>query len=206
MMAALLPYLASAGGGALLSSILSKHGSGTEPYLKKFQTLNHGQKSLLNSLLQHPDKHFPTAESNPLYQQGSGYLSGILSQDPEMMKQFEAPMMRQFNEETVPGIAERFSGMGARNSSAFNQTMGQAAGSLSERLAAMRAGLGMQASGMAQDYAQLPFNQNMARTTLGLGTPAFGYANMGGSPGMSQGIASGVGQALPLMLMHLLGS
>lgn len=73
------------------------------------------------------------------------YLQSILSQDPEMMKQFEAPMMRQFEEQTIPGIAERFTGMDAQKSSAFGQQLGAAGAGLQENLAAQRAQMGPQA-------------------------------------------------------------
>jgi len=104
-------------------------------------------------------------------QSGLNYLQSVMSQDPEMMKQFEAPYMRQFNEEIVPQTAERFAGMGGMNSSGFQQTMGQAGSSLMERLAALRGGLGMQAAQQAVQYAQLPMQrqqQQMQFTQAGM--------------------------------------
>lgn len=169
--------------------------------LKKFETLNHQQKGVLHDLLKHLNINLPSITENPLYQQGQGYLSSIMNQSPEAMQQFEAPAMRQFNEEIVPGIAERFSGMGARNSSAFQQTMGQAGAGLAERLAAMRANLGMSAAQQGLGYAQTPFQNalqgqqmNLARTQLGLGTQPFGYQAFQGTPGAGQSIMSGLGQ------------
>jgi len=52
---------------------------------------------------------------------------------------FEAPYLRQFNEKTIPGIAERFSGMGegAQSSNAFRQSLGAAGAGLSENLASL---------------------------------------------------------------------
>lgn len=187
--------------------------SGSKPELKRFETLSHKQKNVLSDLLKHLNIGGATAQNQPLYQQGSDYLSSILSKDPEMMKQFEAPAMRQFNEEIVPGLAERFSGMGARNSSAFGQAMGQAGSGLAERLAAMRAGLGMQASQQGFGYSQLPFQEMMQKTSLGMGTPAFGYQAFGGMPsglssmlgGLSGGIGTGLGSFLGSGLSHLFG-
>lgn len=168
--------------------------TGEKSKLKKFETLNKGQKNLHAELFKHLNMHGSGIENQPMYQQGSDFLSRIMSQDPEMMKQFEAPMMRQFNEQIVPGIAERFSGMGARSSSAFNQTMGQAGASLSEQIASMRANLGMGAAQQAFGYAQLPFQQMMQRAQLGLGTPAFGYQALEGRQGAGQGILGGFAQ------------
>jgi hypothetical protein len=133
-------------------------------------------------------------ENQPMYQQGSDFLSRIMSQDPETMRQFEAPMMRQFNEQIVPGLAERFSGMGARSSSAFNQTMGQAGAGLSEQIAAMRANLGMGAAQQAFGYAQMPFQQMMQKAGLAMGTPTFGYQALEGRSGALQGALGGFAQ------------
>lgn len=76
------------------------------------------------------------------------YLMSILSNDPGAFEQFERPIMRQFEQQVVPGISERFAGMGsggAMSSSGLNQSLGQAGQQLSENLAAMRQGLKMQA-------------------------------------------------------------
>jgi len=86
--------------------------------------------------------------------QGFDYLESILSQDPEMMKQFERPAMRQFEEEVIPGIAERFTGQfgeGSQQSSAFGQQLGKAGAGLSERLAAQRGQMGMGAISQLQN-------------------------------------------------------
>jgi|HubBroStandDraft_2_1064218.scaffolds.fasta_scaffold149491_2 hypothetical protein len=71
------------------------------------------------------------------------YFQDLLSDNPDAMKAFEAPAMRQFNEQIIPNIAERFSGQGAggQSSGAFQRALGQAGASLSEQLQAMRAGL-----------------------------------------------------------------
>lgn len=73
------------------------------------------------------------------------FLQQLLSQDPEQMKAFEAPARRQFEEQTLPTIAERFTGMDAQKSSAFGQQLGQAGAGLEEQLSAQRSGLGMTA-------------------------------------------------------------
>jgi hypothetical protein len=121
--------------------------------IKQIPTMSKEQQALFSQLL--------GGLSGPLGQ-GFGNLSQILSGDPEAFKAYEAPAMRQFNQEIVPGIAERFSslGGGAQHSSAFGQQMGQAGAALSENLAAQRAGL--QQNAMSQ-LAQL--------LGIGVGTP-----------------------------------
>lgn len=58
--------------------------------------------------------------------------------------------MRRFQQETVPGLAERFGGLNALGSSAFKQSLGQAGTDLSERLAAQAAQFGQQERSMNQ--------------------------------------------------------
>lgn len=88
----------------------------------------------------------------------SQYLSG-LSKDPfeEQAKQAQMELLqslrqpggvsfepieeqetRRFQQETIPGLAERFTGLGGQRSSAFGQLLGGAGADLSSRLAALR--------------------------------------------------------------------
>jgi len=99
---------------------------------------------------------------------------------------FEAPAMRQFQEQIVPGIAERFTGMGegSQRSSAFGQQLGQAGAGLAENLAMQREGLksqglqqlmGMLGLGMQSpfQYMQIPGQQGgLGQLLGGLGTGA----------------------------------
>ncbi len=182
----------------------------TPEKIHKLESLNSGQKKLLDYINKHPDIKMPDINQNQMYQQGQGYLSNILNQnpyDPQFLEQFQKPYMREFQEQTVPGLAERFSSLGARNSSAFGQALGSAGASLAERLASLAGGIGMQrqqmgqeAAGQAFNYAQLPFNQeyerqglNLKRQNLALGTQPFQYHVTPGqqaSPGMGSGFSN----------------
>lgn len=82
----------------------------------------------------------------PGFQGGQEFYQNILSGDTSA---FEAPAMRQFQEQIAPDIAERYAGMGAGSSSGLNQSLAQASTDLSERLAAQRGQLQMQAAGQA---------------------------------------------------------
>ena len=65
---------------------------------------------------------------------------------------FEAPLQRQFQQETIPNLAEQFAGLGsgAITGGGFAQAGTQAATDLSERLGSIRAGLRQQgAQGLA---------------------------------------------------------
>lgn len=169
--------------------------SGEKSKIHKLPTMSSQQQKMFKDLFKHPDNYLTPIQNQPLYGEGSEYLHKIISQDPEMMKQFEAPMMRQFNEQIVPNVAERFSGVGARGSSGFNQAMAHEAGSLSERIAAMRANLGLGAAGQALGYAQVPYNQQLAKLQFMLGTPTFGYQATGGTPGAGSGFSTGLANA-----------
>lgn len=118
------------------------------------------------------------------------YLQQILGGDEELMKQFEAPLMRQFEQEIVPGIAERFAGMGtggAQDSSAFQQTLGRAGKELSTDLASLRAGLKSQAVQALQGL----MGQGNQRAFENIYDPG-SYGLVGGA---AQGAAQGLGQA-----------
>ena len=99
-----------------------------------------------------------------LYGAGEEYIKRLLS--GEGFEEFEAPLIRQFEEQTVPGVAERFAGIGGLSSSGLQQALGQAASGLTEKLGAQRAGLTQQALGQGLQYAQQPMQNLLA--ALGL--------------------------------------
>jgi hypothetical protein len=75
--------------------------------------------------------------------ESADYYRDLLSNDPELLQQFNAPEMRRFNEQTIPGLAEQFAGMGSGNlsSSGFRNAAVGAGTDLQERLGAIRANL-----------------------------------------------------------------
>lgn len=101
-------------------------------------TLNPQQEQIFNML---------SSLFGGLGQQGGNYLSELLSGDSESFDRFAAPYKRQFEEEIVPGIAERFAGVGGLSSSGFQQALGQAGAGLTENLASMREQLRSQIPG-----------------------------------------------------------
>lgn len=188
-------------GSAAISAISSHVGkksstwSGEKSKIHKLPTMTSDQRHLFKDVFKHPDRYLSSLQNQPTYQQGSGFLQRILSQDPELMRQFEAPAMRQYNEEIVPAIAERFAGTGSLNSSAFQHAMAQAGTGLAERIASMRAQLGLGAAGQALNYAQAPYNQEMSKLQFLLGTPSFGYQATGGTPGAGSAFTTGLANA-----------
>lgn len=107
-----------------------------------------------------------------LFGQSQNFLQDILGGDTS---KFEAPLMRQFNEQIIPGLSERFAGLGAGSSSAFQQALGGAGSGLMERLGALRGQLGLQASGQGL--------QSILGLLGGALTPTFQTGIRPGSPG-----------------------
>lgn len=143
---------------SLLSKLFEK-----KPKAKQFDVFSPEQKGLQNQLLQMlgPMLSQGGIGQNPLFQSGQSYLQNLLQGGPEAFEQFEAPFMRQFQEQTIPGLAERFSGLGAgsQSSSGFRQALGAAGSGLSENLASLRSSLQGGALGPALSYASAPFQQ-----------------------------------------------
>lgn len=166
---------------------------------QKISTMTKGQSGFLQQLLGQLSGQNANIGQNPLFQQGSNFLQQLLSGSPESMRSFEAPAMRQFNEQIVPGLAERFSGLGAgaQSSSAFQQALGQAGAGLSENLQALRSGLQFGALPQALGYSQQPISNLQGLGSLGLGSQAFGYVprQQGFLRQLLTALAGGVGQA-----------
>lgn len=138
-------------------------------------------------------------------------LMNILGGDPGTFEAFGAPARRQFEQKTLPSIAERFTGQlgeGSQRSSAFGQQLGEAGRDLEENLFAKR--LGLQSGALEQllqllGPALMPLQQQITTgrqpgflENLGLATAqGFGGAIGGGIPGAIKGGLGG--------LMKLLG-
>lgn len=120
------------------------------------------------------------------------YYRDLLSNDSQTMNQLSAPELRQFNEQTIPGIGEQFAGMGSGglSSSGFRNAAVNAGTDLSERLGALRANLRQQgAAGLAGigqaglgNYSQNMVTEPGTEGFLGQIAPAIGTA-IGGPAG-----------------------
>src|SRR3989442_13411303 len=102
-------------------------------------------------------------ESQPGYQQGLSYLLQLLSGSPESRQAFEQPYLEQFEQQTIPGIAERFAGMGtgagALSSSGLYNTLSQAGRGLQTDLASMYEQQRMNSLSQLLPFLQSPYNQ-----------------------------------------------
>ena len=98
----------------------------------------------------------------------------------------------QFESKTIPGLAERFTSMGAggQRSSAFQGALGEAGAGLEEGLAGQQAQYGLQRGGQLQQL-------------LGMGlTPQFDTFRNAPTKGLFGEAAS---QALPILMQMLMG-
>src|ERR1700679_1928535 len=70
----------------------------------------------------------------------------------------------QFNEQTIPGLAERFTnfGSGANRSSAFQGALGEAGSNLEQGLAALKSQFGQQQQGLDQNLLQLLLGHSLS--------------------------------------------
>jgi hypothetical protein len=160
-------------------------GSGDK--IKQLPTMTGEQQGLLSSLLQQLGILGSPGGS---YQGAQNYLSSLFAPDSDVYNTFEAPYYRQFNEQTIPQLAERFAGLGAMggalSSSGFGQALGAAGAGLQENLAALRGQL--QQNAVGQSFGQ--YNQ---LANMGLNAQPFAYHNRRGSTGF---VPTALGNAL----------
>jgi len=137
---------------AIMSAVSMAGGAGYDKWggadnLKKVPMMDKGQQGLLNQLMQMLG---PEGGLGQGMQEGIGLQRQLMDPSSEAMQQFSQPYMNEFNQQTVPGLAERFAGMGGMggglSSSGFGQSLSSAGGNLQAQLAQLKAGLGQQAS------------------------------------------------------------
>lgn len=134
---------------------------------------------------------------NQNYQQGQNWLSNLFGNDQGFYDKFEAPMQRQFAEQTIPGLANQFGGMGSGGSlgsTAFRNALGREGEHLQESIAGMRGNMQQQGLNQAMNYAQQPFQNMQSLYGLGLGSPMmnqYAPATTGGFGSLAAPFAQG---------------
>ena len=187
--------IAAAGLAAGLPFLLEKLFPGKKERMEQAPAMAPGQIDLLSQLTQGL-----TGSGFGQGPMGAGMqsLSDMLSGKPEAFAQFEAPYKRQFAEETVPQLAELFSGIGAgaQRSSAFPQALGAAGAKLSENLAMLHGGLRQQ--GLSQLMSMLGMGLG-ARPFESIFRPATGGMGKAMAPGLGMGLGMGLPSAMSQM-------
>jgi len=145
---------------SMLGPALSGGMGGQEGEFKS--TYNPNQLGFLDNMLNNIKGQNQDITQNQNYQQGQDWLHSLFS-DPDFFKNFEAPLQRQFQENTVPELANRFAGMGSggsMGSTAFRNQLGREGSNLSTNIAALRGGMQQQGVNQSLQYGQQPI-QNM---------------------------------------------
>lgn len=201
----------------LLASVVSGGlGSLTGSPGEQKSTFNKGQKQGIQGILDDIKNMKGGATDitqNQGYGQGMDWLMSMFN-DPEFFNNFEAPLQRQFQEQTVPDLANRFASMGSGGSlgsTGFRNQLAREGSNLSTNIAALRGGMQQQAVPQMLQYAQQPFsnlmnlygqglnqgvnNQYQPPSTGGLGSlaaplaqgaaNAYAYQNPARTPGQS---------------------
>lgn len=173
-------------------------GKEKKPQMKKFETLLPQQKNVLLDMLK---------QLSPQGELGQGYgesLSGLremLDPSSASYQRFSQPYLDEFQQQTVPGLAERFAGYGgqsgALSSSGFGQALSSAGSNLQTQLAGMKASLQQQA---LRDI----LDQYTRQSGLGLGTQSFGYLQKPGRESFGQSLLTSGAQFLPSLAQFLL--
>lgn len=168
---------------------LSEFFFGSEPKMKQIPTMNPQQQQLFSQLMQMLVGQGGLGQG---YQESTDLLRDYLDPSSEAVQRFTDPYMQEFQQRTVPGLAERFAGLGSLggglSSSGFGQSLSAAGGNLQSQLAALRAGLGQQAA------SQL-MNQYGNFSNQVLNQRPFGYTYQPGSSGLLGNLAAGYAQS-----------
>lgn len=163
---------AAGGAGAVGASQFG--GQGVNDFMwgtgfEKMDTLSPEQQQLFQQIMSSLGQGGQLGQS---YGQGLSGLQEMLNPSSAAYQRFEAPHLQQFEQQTVPGLAERFAGAGAQggalSSSGFGQALSSAGGQLQTQLAGMKAGLQQQA---IRDIMQ----QYSGMAGMGMGAETFGY-------------------------------
>ena len=145
-----------------------------------------------------PGQHNQFGLNTP--QQSQFLNQNILSILPQLLQQSQQQTQNgfgpigqkartQFNTQTIPSLAERFTAMGGgQNSSAFQGALGQAGAGLEESLGALESQYNLQQGGQ---------QQNLLLSLLGLFLrPQFENTYTPAGQGIFHGLSQGVGQGL----------
>lgn len=151
---------------AIASALSSIIGGLTGEKAKSGSTFNKEQLSGINGILQDIKGMKGGAQDitrNPGVQSGQNWLNDLFN-DQNFFQNFESPLQRQFSEQTIPELANRFASMGSGGSlgsTAFRNQANREAGNLSSNIAALRGGMQQQGVGQALQYGQQPFQNYM---------------------------------------------
>lgn len=128
--------------------------NGKAPQTKDYNFLNQGQQNVQNQLT----NRLP-GSNNAAFD----WLNSILEDDEGALEDFQRPILENYNENIIPNLMEKFGGIGAKSSSAFNQTLAKQGRKLAGDLSTQRAGLKNNAVTALQNYSGQALNQSQGK-------------------------------------------
>ena len=147
------------------------------------------QQAQLSQLLQ---LLAPEGQLGQGYQQGLAGLLEMMNPSSEAQQRFADPYMQQFEQQTVPGLAERFAGAGATGGALSSSGFGQALGGAGAGLQTQLAGLKSQLQGSAiKDI----LGQYQGLSDRALGASPFDYYQQPGQQGLGTSLLQGYAQS-----------
>ena len=159
--------------GSLALSAMNVGGSNGE----KGSTYNKEQKGGLNEIMQYiKSKGGPAGtdiENNPSYMQGQNWFNDLFN-DENFFNKFESPMIRDYQENIVPDLANRFASQGSGGSlgsTGFRNQLAREGSNLQTNIAAMRGNMQQNAIPQMLQYAQQPASNMMQLYNTALGHP-----------------------------------
>jgi len=171
---------------------------------KKGSTYGKGAQDILKQIQQFAQGGFGQGDiqQNQGYGQGQDWLNNLFGNDQGFWDKFEAPIQRNYEENTIPDLANRFASMGSGGSlgsTGFRNQATREAGNLNTNLAALRGGMQQQGVNQQLGYAQQPISnwqqmlqQALTPTQNTYQGPSTGF--LGGIlPGLFSGAAQGYG-------------
>jgi hypothetical protein len=148
-----------------IMSALSAAGSAVGKNGEFKSSYNNGQLGLLDQIRESVMgmKGNQDITQNQGYQQGQGWLNSLFN-DQDFFNKFEAPMQRQFEEQTVPDLANRFASQGSGGSlgsTGFRNQLAREGSNLQTNMAAQRGQMQQQGVNQQLGYSQQPFSNLM---------------------------------------------
>lgn len=173
---------------ALISMIASGMGGLTDQSgYKKVPNFDRNQQNIYNQWNQQASQ---LGGAGGGYQNAMQLLQDYLNPQSDVYKNFEKPYLQEFEQKTVPGLAEKFAGFGAQggglSSSGFGQALGAAGANLQTDLASMK-------SQMQKQSISDIMNQYNKLTGGIMNAQPFSYMDQG--PGMLSNLFSSIGQS-----------
>lgn len=186
---------------AIISAITAGASAFTGKKAEQGSTYTKGQRSYIDEILQNlKGGGIPDIQQNQGFQGGQEWLNSLFN-DPEFFNRFQAPLQRQFQEQTLPEISNRFAGQGSHGSfgGGYERSLGRAGADFQTNLAALQGGMQQQGVNQALQYGQQPINnfmqllQTALQPTMNQYKPATNPLS-GIASGFTSGAAQGYGQ------------